>query len=78
MHPAGRIILAALAAFILWTLVRAFRRGVIYSGGYGFAIDDSPMLFTLAAIVHAFGALFFAYLAAGYEMAGFVRLFGWS
>jgi hypothetical protein len=78
MHPAGRIILAALAAFILWTLVRAFRRGVIYSGGYGFALDDSPMLFTLAAIVHAFGALFFAYLAAGYEMAGFARLFGWS
>jgi hypothetical protein len=27
------------------------------------------MLFTLAAIVHAGGALFLAYLAAGYEMA---------
>jgi hypothetical protein len=76
MHPASRIILAALAAFILWTLVRAFRRGVIYSGGYSFALDDNPMLFTIAAMVHAFGALFFADLAAGYEMAGFVRLFG--
>jgi hypothetical protein len=70
------MILAALAAFIVWTLVRAFRRGIIYSGGYSFALDDSPMLFTLAAIVHAFGALFFAYLAAGYQMAGFTRWFG--
>ena len=77
MPPASRIILAALAAFILWTLARAFRRGVIYSSGYSFALDDSPMLFTLAAIVHAFGALFFAYLAAGYELAGFARLLGW-
>jgi hypothetical protein len=77
MHPAGRMILGALAAFIVWTLVRAFRRGVIYSRGYSFDLDDSPMLFTLAAIVHAFGALFFAYLAAGYEMAGFTRWFGW-
>jgi hypothetical protein len=78
MHPAGRMILGALAAFILWTLVRAFRRGVIYSSGYSFALDDSPMLFMLAAIVHAFGAVFFAYLAAGYEMAGFARWIGWS
>ena len=77
MHPVGRIILGAFAAFIVWTLVRAFRRGVIYSRGYSFALDDSPMLFTLAAIVHAFIAVFFAYLAAGYEMAGFVRWIGW-
>jgi hypothetical protein len=78
MNPAGRIILAALAAFIAWTLVRAFRRGVIYSDGYGLTLDDSPVLFTLTLIVHAFGVLFFAYLAAGYEMAGFARLFGWQ
>ena len=77
MHPAGRMILAALAAFIVRTLVRAFRREVIYSRGYSFALDDSPMLFTLAAIVHAFIAAFFAYVAAGYEMAGFARWFGW-
>ncbi len=77
MHPAGRIILGALAAFVMWTLVRAFRRRVIYSRGYSFALDDSPMLFTLAAIVHASCAVFFAYLAAGYPMSGFTRLFGW-
>ncbi len=77
MHPAGRIILGVLAAFVMWTLVRAFRRGVIYSRGYSFALDDSPMLFTLAAVVHAFCAAFFAYLAAGYPMSGFARLFGW-
>jgi hypothetical protein len=77
MHPAGRIILGALAAFIVWTLVRAFRNGVIYGQGFSYSLDDDPMLFTLAAIVHAFGAVFFAYLAAGYPMAGFARLLGW-
>jgi hypothetical protein len=35
------------------------------------------MLFTLTAIVYAGGALFFAYIAAGYEAAGFARWFGW-
>jgi hypothetical protein len=70
MNPTGRIILGA--------LVRAFRRGVINSSsGYSFTLNDSPMLFTLTAIVHAGGALFFAYIAAGYEAAGFARWFGW-
>jgi hypothetical protein len=79
MNPTGRIILRALAAFILWSLVRAFRRGVINSSrGYGFTLDDSPMLFTLTAIVHAGGALFFAYIAAGYEAAGITRWVGWQ
>ena len=73
MNPSGRIILGALALFIFWTLVRAFRRGVIYSDGYGFSLDENPMMFTLAVIVHTLGALFFAYLAAGYEMASIAR-----
>jgi len=77
MHPAGRFILGALAVFILWTLVRAFRRGVIQSRGYSFTLDDSPMLFTLCVMVHASGALYFAYLAAGYPPAGFARLMFW-
>jgi hypothetical protein len=72
------IILGALAAFILWSLVRAFRRGIIKStSGYSFTLDDSPMLFTLTVIVHAGGALFFAYIAAGYEAAGITRWVGW-
>jgi hypothetical protein len=78
VNPIGRIILGALAAFTVWSLVRAFRRGVINSSsGYSFTLNDSPMLFTLTAIVHAGGALFFAYIAAGYEAAGFARWFGW-
>jgi hypothetical protein len=39
---------------------------------------SSPMLFTLTAIVHAGGALFFAYIAAGYEAAGITRWVGWQ
>ena len=79
MNPSGRIILGALAAFILWSLVRAFRRGIIKStSGYSFTLDDSPMLFTLTAIAHAGGALSFGYLAAGYEAAGITRWAGWQ
>jgi hypothetical protein len=79
MNPSGRIILGALAAFILWSLVRAFRDGIINSTtGYSFTLDDSPMLFTLTAIAHAAGALFFAYIAAGYEAAGIIRWVGWQ
>jgi hypothetical protein len=78
MNPSGRIILGALAVFLLWSLIRAFRRGVIKStSGYSFTLDDSPMLFTLVAIVHAGGALFFAYIAAGHDAAGFTRWLGW-
>jgi hypothetical protein len=75
-HPAGRIVLGALAVFILWTLVRAFRSGVIYSRGYAFSLDESPMLFTIGVIVHALCAVFLVYLAAGYQMAGFARWLG--
>jgi hypothetical protein len=79
MNPSGRIILGALAAFILWSLVRAFRRGIIKStSGCSFTLDDSPMLFTLTAIAHAGGALSFGYLAAGYEAAGITRWAGWQ
>jgi len=79
MNPFGRIILGALAAFILWSLVRAFRRGIINStAGYSFTLDDSSMLFRLTAIAHAGVALYFGYLAAGYETAGITRWVGWQ
>jgi hypothetical protein len=59
--------------------VRAFRRGVIRSPAGGrFTLDDSPMLFTLTALAQAGVALYFAYLAAGYEAAGFIRWIGWQ
>ena len=34
--------------------------------------------FTLTAIAHAGGALYFGYLAAGYETAGITRWVGWQ
>ena len=77
MNLGSRILLAALAIFILWTVVRALKRGVVYSRGYSFRLDDSPLLSTLAVVVHCLGAMFFAYLAGGYDMAGFARLCGW-
>jgi hypothetical protein len=78
MNPSGRIILGALALLLLWSLVRAFRRGVINStSGHSFTLDDSPILFTLAVVVHAGIALFFSYIAAGYDAAGFAHWLGW-
>jgi hypothetical protein len=79
MNPSGRIIFVAFAVFLLWSLIRAFRRGVIGStSGYSFRLDDSPILFTLTAIVHAGLALFFVYVAAGYDASGFTRWIGWQ
>jgi len=66
MNPSGRIILGALAALILWFLVREFRDGIINSAtGYSFTRDDSPMRFTLTAIVHAGGVLFISIYCSG-------------
>jgi hypothetical protein len=43
--------------------------------GYSFTLDDSPMLFTLTAIVHAGGALSFAY-GSGLR-GGWICSVGW-
>ena len=57
MPPIGRVVLGALAVFMVWT-----------------HINDQPMLFSLTAAVHVAGAVFFAWLAAGGDIAGFWRL----
>ena len=74
MPPVGRVVLGALAVFMVWTLVRALRGGTIFSQGSAFDINDQPMLFSLTAAVHVAGAAFFAWLAAGGDIAGFWRL----
>lgn len=73
-NPIGRTIAALVAAFVIWTVVRAFRQGVIYDDMYSFSLDKSPMLFSIAVISHALGAAFLLSIAAGYDQAAFWHL----
>ena len=72
-NPIDRTIAALVAAFVLWTLVRAFRQGVIYDNMYSFSLDGSPMLFSIAVIGRALGAAFLLFVAAGYDQATFLH-----
>ena len=74
MHPVGRIVVGVLALFIVWTLVRALRRGTILSRGAAYDINEQPMMFALVAASHFIAILFFGWLAAGGDIAGFWRL----
>jgi hypothetical protein len=74
MHPVGRIVVGAFALFIVWTLVRALRRGTIFSRGTGYDINERPMMFAFVAASHVIVILFFGWLAAGGDIAGFWRL----
>ena len=69
MHPVGRIVVGAFALFIVWTLVRALRRGTIFSRGTPYDINEQPMMFAFVAASHVIVILFFGWLAAGGSQA---------
>jgi hypothetical protein len=52
------------AAFVMWSLVRALRDGVIFSDGIGYDIHQQPTKFASTAGLHGTGALLFVWLAA--------------
>jgi hypothetical protein len=72
----GRVILGLLAVFIAWTILRAWRSGQVFSNGWGYSLDDQPILYTLTMAAHAGGVVWFLWLAAGYDTASFLHLFG--
>jgi hypothetical protein len=79
MHPAGRLVMACFAVFFGWTLVRAWREGVIHSRGWSFSADDNPVAYTLAFVAHAACMALFVAVSAGYtpdEIWHFVGLSG--
>ena len=43
MDPIARVIMGGLGLFVAWTLLRAWRSGVIYSRGYSFDVNDRPV-----------------------------------
>jgi hypothetical protein len=76
MWPPGRVILGVLAVFVAWTVVRAWRSGQVFSEGWGYRLDDQPLLYTLTMIVHAAAIAWFLWLAAGYDTASLLHLLG--
>jgi hypothetical protein len=68
MDPIGRGVMAGLAVFVVWTIVRALREGSLYSEKMEFTLDGNPVMFSLGLVVHAGIAAFCSALAAGYPM----------
>ena len=73
MHPIGRTVLGALAVFMVWALLRAFRTGQINTELAAYSLDDQPFLFSITAAAYALGIAWFAWLAAGGDPATFYR-----
>jgi hypothetical protein len=65
MRSVAVLMMGAFAVYIVWTLVRALRQGIIFSDGIGYDIDEQPMKFASTVAMHGIGAMLFAWLAAG-------------
>jgi hypothetical protein len=76
MWTPGRFIMGAFALFIVWTLMRAWRSGRIYSGMWRYNADDDPVMYTLMFTGHIFVVAVFAAGAAGYSPAEFFDIVG--
>jgi hypothetical protein len=68
MDPIGRVVMAGLAVFVAWTVVRAIREGSLYSENMEFTIDGNPVMYSLGLIVHAGIVAFCAAMALGYTL----------
>lgn len=79
MWMPGRFIMAGLAVFVIWTLVRAWRTGVIRDGIWLFDADNNPFMYALAFATHILIVVLFAAGAAGYPPSEVLNLlgFGW-
>ncbi len=65
----GRLIFAALALFMVWTLVRAWRSGVIVDNFWRFDVDDNPILYSLEFAGHIALIVICTGCAAGLTMS---------
>jgi hypothetical protein len=76
MPVIGSVLMGAFAAFIMWTLVRAMRNGVIFSDGVPYDIHEQPRKFASMAAIHGGGAALFAWLALSGGIAKLWPLMG--
>jgi hypothetical protein len=74
--PVTSFMMGAFALYIVWTLVRALRNGIIFSDGVPYNANERPMMFASMAAVHGGGALLFAGLAADGGIPGLWQLIG--
>ena len=74
-YPA-RALMAGLACFVVWTMIRAWRSGTIFSQGTGYSAEQQPTIFALGFAAHGFCVAFLLWLAAGYDQRSFFLLFG--
>ena len=64
----GRWIFAGLTLYLVWTLVRAWRSGVIVNNVWRFDVDDNPILFSLECASRVGLIVICTGVAAGYTM----------
>jgi hypothetical protein len=62
-YPA-RALMAGLACFVIWTMIRALRSGKILSDGGAFSADEQPMMFSLGVAAHSLCVAYLLWLAA--------------
>jgi hypothetical protein len=65
----GRYVFGALALFLVWTLVVAWRRGIIADNVWRFDVDDNPIMFSLEFGSRVGLVAICAGCAAGYTMS---------
>jgi hypothetical protein len=68
-EPLIRAVMIIVAALILWTLVRALRSGRIAGRGVSFALEDNPLLFSVALAFNAGALVFCLWRATGRDLA---------
>jgi hypothetical protein len=70
------VIIGGLGIFVAWTVLRAWRSGVLFSQGVGYDVNENPALYGFGILCHLGIVVFCAALAAGYlpsELWQFVR-----
>ena len=78
MSAPARALMAGLACFVIWTMIRAWRSGTLFSDGCAFSADEQPAIFALGLATHGGIVAYLLWLAAGYDSHGFFRLFGFD
>jgi hypothetical protein len=69
MDPLGRMVMAGLVMFMIWTLVRGARTGVLYGEGWAVGVDRWPVLFAVDFALRSLLVVACLGLAAGYSLA---------
>jgi hypothetical protein len=58
------LMMGAFAVFVMWTLVRALRSGIIFCDGVPYDFNERPRMFASMAAIHCGGVLLFVWLRA--------------